>query len=163
MFSQTTEYAIRAAIDIGTRPEGERVLAAQLGEVLGIPAHYLSKILQQLVRARILSSVRGRGGGFMLARPAAKITLQQIVSPFEDLRKYDECIMGQTVCSDAGACPLHDFWGGIRTRYLDELNKRTLKDLSNYQLMRIAKMGAGLRNKLPTVPGMDTWRGARKA
>lgn len=162
MFSQTTEYAIRAAIDIATRPEGERVLATQLGEVLGIPTHYLSKILQQLVRARVLSSVRGRKGGFMLTRPAAKITLKQIVAPFEDLRKYEECIMGQPVCSEAGACPLHDFWGDVRSRYLEELNKRTLKDLGDYQLMRIAKMGAGLRGKMPAVPGMDTWRGARK-
>jgi Rrf2 family protein len=158
MFSQTTEYAIRAAIDIATRPEGEQVLAAHLGETLDIPAHYLSKILQQLVRVRVLKSTRGRQGGFALAKPAEKIKLRDIVTPFEDLKKCEECILGQPVCSDAGACPLHDFWAEVRTRYLDELNSRTLKELSQYQLQRLSKMSAGLRGKLQTAPGMDAFK-----
>ncbi len=158
MFSQTTEYAIRAAIDIATRPPGQQVLAAHLGETLGIPAHYLSKILQQLVRARVLKSTRGRQGGFALAKPADKIKLREIVAPFEDLKKCEECILGQPVCSDAGACPLHDFWAEVRTRYLHELNTRSLKELGEYQLQRLATMSAGLRGKLPTVPGMDAYK-----
>jgi Rrf2 family protein len=163
MFSQTTEYAIRAAIDIATRPEGENVLASQLGEALGIPTHYLSKILQQLVRARVLTSLRGRQGGFKLARPPAKIKLKEIVAPFEDLRKYEECILGQAVCSEAGACPLHEFWGGVRESFMVELNTKSLKDLSDFQLKRLATMSSGLRGKLQTVPGMETFKGAHKS
>jgi Rrf2 family transcriptional regulator, iron-sulfur cluster assembly transcription factor len=161
VFSQTTEYAIRAAIDIATRPQGEQVLASYLGETLDIPAHYLSKILQQLVRVRVLKSTRGRQGGFALAKPAEKIKLREIVAPFEDLKKYEECILGQAVCSDAGACPLHDFWAGVRSRYLEELNHRTLKELGDFQLRRLATMSAGLRGKLQTVPGMDVFKGGK--
>jgi Rrf2 family protein len=162
MFSQTTEYAIRAMIDIATRPEGENVLAAQLGESLGIPTHYLSKILQQLVRARVLKSVRGRQGGFSLAKPAERIKLKEIVAPFEDLRKCEECILGQPVCSDAGACPLHNFWADVRTRYLEELSTKTLKELSEFQLKRLGTMSASLRGKLQSVPGMDAFKDSRK-
>ena len=161
MFSQTTEYAIRAMIDIATRPEGENVLAAQLGESLGIPTHYLSKILQQLVRARVLTSVRGRQGGFSLAKPAERIKLKEIVAPFEDLRKCEECILGQPVCSDAGACPLHKFWADVRTRYLEELSTKTLKELSEFQLKRLGAMSASLRGKLQSVPGMDAFKDSR--
>lgn len=163
MFSQTTEYAIRAAIDIATRPSGEFVLASQLGEALGIPTHYLSKILQQLVRARVLTSVRGRQGGFALAKAPEKVKLREIVAPFEDLRKYEECILGQSVCSEAGACPLHEFWGGVREHYLEELASKTLKDLSDFQLKRLTGMTANLRSKLQTAPGMDAFKEARKA
>jgi Rrf2 family protein len=161
MFSQTTEYAIRAAIDIGTRPEGEQVLASHLGDALGIPTHYLSKILQQLVRARVLVSVRGRKGGFRLARPAEKIKLREIVAPFEDLKKYEECILGQAVCSEAGACPLHDFWGTVRERYLDEIETKTLQDLADFQLKVLSAATPGLRRKLQTAPGMGVLRGSR--
>lgn len=159
MFSQTTEYAIRAVIDIATRPEGEQVLASHLGESLHIPTHYLSKILQQLVRARVLSSVRGRNGGFRLARPAAKIKLRDIVAPFEDLRKCEECILGQPVCSDAGACPLHDFWGDVRERYLHELDTKTLEDLATFQLKVLSTATPGMRRKLSTVPGAGAFKG----
>lgn len=162
MFSQTTEYAIRALIEIATRPGDKPVLAADVGEALGIPTHYLSKILQQLVRTRVLKSVRGRQGGFNLARAPEKIRLREIVEPFEDLRKCEECILGQPVCSEAGACPLHDFWGEVRVRYLNELDSRTLKDLSDYQLKKLSAMGTGLRNRLPSVPGQTVLRGARR-
>jgi Rrf2 family protein len=161
MFSQTTEYAIRAAIDIATRPEGEQVLASHLGDALGIPIHYLSKILQQLVRARVLTSVRGRKGGFRLARPAEKIKLREIVAPFEDLKKYEECILGQAVCSEAGACPLHDFWGTVRERYLVEIETKTLQDLADFQLKVLSAATPGLRRKLQTAPGMEVLRGSR--
>lgn len=163
MFSQTTEYAIRAMIDITTRPAGENVLAAQMGKSLGIPTHYLSKILQQLVRARVLKSVRGRQGGFSLARPPERIKLKEIVAPFEDLRKCEECILGQPVCSDAGACPLHNFWAEVRTRYLDELNSRTLAELGEFQLRRLATMTSSMRGKLQSSPGMDAYKAQQKS
>jgi Rrf2 family protein len=61
-FNQTCEYAIRAMMEIARRPQGEYVLAKDLADKLDIPHHYLSKILQQLVRSRILESTRGRLG-----------------------------------------------------------------------------------------------------
>ncbi|MCA8917646.1 MAG: Rrf2 family transcriptional regulator [Planctomycetes bacterium] len=158
MFSQTTEYAIRALIEIATRPEGEQVLAGELAESLNIPQHYLSKLLQQLVRTRVLKSVRGRNGGFSLSRPAAKVCLREVVEPFEDLKKFEDCILGQKVCSDAGACPLHEFWKNVRERYLEELDSKTLQDLSTYQLRRLDSMKAGLLKRVGSVPGKVSMR-----
>lgn len=153
MFSQTTEYAIRALIEIATRPPDEQVLSSELGEALGIPHHYLSKILQQLVRTRTLKSTRGRQGGFALARPAGRIKLRDIVEPFEDLKKYEECVLGQAVCSDAGACPLHEFWAEVRERFLKELDDKTLEDLADFQLSHLNSMNPGLRRRVGNVPG----------
>lgn len=153
MFSQTSEYAIRALIEIATRPKGEHVFAAQLGERLDLPHHYLAKILQQLVRTRVLKSVRGRSGGFGLARSASSIKLKDIVEPFEDLKKCEECILGQPVCSEAGACPLHDFWKDVRERYLEELKSKSLEDLKLFQIKQLSAMNAGVFKKVGAVPG----------
>jgi len=153
MFSQTTEYAIRALIEIATRADGKHVLAAELAEALDIPQHYLSKILQQLVRTRVLKSVRGRQGGFSLNKSAGSIHLREVVAPFEDLKKYEECILGQPVCNEAGACPLHDFWKSVRERWLIELDRKTLQDLSEFQLARLNSMNAGLFKRVGSVPG----------
>ena len=156
MFSQTSEYAIRALIEIATRAEGEHVFAAELGERLNLPHHYLAKILQQLVRTRVLKSIRGRSGGFGLARPASSIRLRDIVEPFEDLKKCEECILGQPVCSEAGACPLHDFWKDVRERYLEELKTKSLEDLKHFQLKQLSAMNAGVFKKVGAVPGKQS-------
>jgi Rrf2 family protein len=158
MFSQTSEYAIRALIEIATHPDGEYVFAAELAERLNLPHHYLAKILQQLVRTRVLKSIRGRSGGFGLARPASGIKLRDIVEPFEDLKKCEECILGQPVCSEAGACPLHDFWKDVRERYMDELKTKTLEDLKQFQLKQLAVMNAGLFKRVGAVPGKQTMK-----
>ncbi|MCA8913279.1 MAG: Rrf2 family transcriptional regulator [Planctomycetes bacterium] len=161
MFSQTTEYAVRALIEIATRPDDKPILAGTLAETLDIPHHYLAKILQQLVRTRVLKSVRGRQGGFSLNKPAGNIRLRDIVQPFEDLHKFEECILGQPVCSEAGACPLHDFWGDVRKRWLDELDTKTLQDLSFYQLRRLNNMNAGLFKRVGKVPGKTSLKAGK--
>ncbi len=139
MFNQTCEYAIRAAIEIARRPKTEFVLAKELAEDLGLPHHYLSKILQQLVRSRVLESTRGRLGGFKLLRDPDQVKLVEIVAPFDDLKKKDECILGQAVCSDARACPLHEFWSDARARYLGELDQKTLGDFARFEDAREKK------------------------
>ncbi len=136
MFNQTCEYAIRAAIAIARLPREEYVLAKDLAKDLELPQHYLSKILQQLVRQRVLESTRGRLGGFRLTRNADEIQLVEIVAPFDDLKKKEECILGQAVCSDARACPLHDFWKSVRDRYLDEIQQKTLGEFARFEQQR---------------------------
>ncbi|CAG1771556.1 Putative HTH-type transcriptional regulator [uncultured bacterium] len=133
MFSQTCEYAIRAMIEIAKRPRDEFVLARDLSEKLQIPHQYLSKILQQLVRVRVLESTRGRLGGFKLTRKPSELLLLEIVSPFEDIQKTEECILGEAKCSDATACPLHEFWKSVRGQYQQELTTRTLEDFAKFE------------------------------
>lgn len=133
MFSQTCEYAIRAMIEIARRPHGEFVLARDLSDKLDIPHQYLSKILQQLVRVRVLESTRGRLGGFKLNRKPSELLLLDIVSPFEDIQKTEECILGEAKCSDATACPLHEFWKSVRGQYQVELTTRTLEDFARFE------------------------------
>ena len=142
MFSQTTEYAVRAMIELARDPKRAQVLAADLAERLGIPHHYLAKILQLLVRARLLNSTRGRLGGFAMAREAKEITLYEVIAPFEDLAKLDECILGEATCTDDRACPLHNYWKSARERYLQELEQRNLSELAEFQSVLLAKKRA---------------------
>ncbi len=133
MFSQTCEYAIRAMIEIAKRPTGEFALAKDLAEKLNIPHQYLSKILQQLVRSRVLESTRGRLGGFRMVHKPDEVLLLEIVRPFEDIQKTEECILGEAKCSDATACPLHEFWKAVRTRYEEQLHTKTLGDFARFE------------------------------
>lgn len=133
LISQTTEYAIRAMIELARQPDDVALLARELTEKTGVPQFYLSKILHALARHRLLTSIRGRGGGFRLSRPASEITLAMVVEHFEDLRSNSECLLGRPRCSDAEACPMHEFWKEMRERYVKELETRTLADLAAHE------------------------------
>jgi len=72
-------YALVAVGHIARHADAGSILAKVIAERYDIPIDYLLKILQQLVRGGILHSTRGPRGGFVLARPAGKITLLQVV------------------------------------------------------------------------------------
>jgi len=76
---KASAYGVFATIFIGSHQEDGPVQGRVIAEAYGIPVEYLLKILQQLVRAQILRSERGRSGGFMLKKPANKTTLLEIV------------------------------------------------------------------------------------
>ncbi len=82
--SARTEYAAIAAVELARRDDGRRPVAMKaLCEGQGVPARFLVHILLQLKRAGLVTSVRGVGGGYRLARPAAEITLRDIHAAVE--------------------------------------------------------------------------------
>jgi cysteine desulfurase len=85
-----------------------RVLDA--ASALDIPRNYLSKILHALARAGLLTSSRGKSGGFRLARPADQVTLWSVVQEFDRMPEQRRCLLGRPVCSDRTACAAHDAW-----------------------------------------------------
>lgn len=129
ILSQTAEYALQAATLLAQR-EPVLVEVGILAQALEVPRNYLSKTLAQLVREGLLESVRGKRGGFRLARPASQITLFQIVGSFEHLAETRRCLLGQPVCSDRTACPAHASWKAIGDRVLSFLRRTTLADLA---------------------------------
>lgn len=119
MFSQTAEYALRAVACLARRP-GEPMTTRQLALASRVPAGYLSKVLQALARAGVVSGQRGLNGGFVLARPAEELTLLDVVRVADGSRRITSCPMGLPQ-HGTGLCPLH--------RRLDEaaeLAERTL-------------------------------------
>lgn len=132
MFSQTSEYAIRALSILARYPRDQFVLVGTLATSADLPHHYLSKILQNLVRMQVLESRKGSRGGFRLARDPDEITLYEIVNTIENLGQTRRCLLGQAECSDERACPLHEFWNGITSEYMKTLQQTSLGDLVRF-------------------------------
>jgi Rrf2 family protein len=76
--SARADYALRAAIELAAA-EDDRVTAERLAQAQGIPGHVLEAILTHLRRSNIVRSQRGPDGGFWLARPAAAISLAEVI------------------------------------------------------------------------------------
>ena len=143
-FSRTSQYAIQALIYLATQPRGQRVLNRDIALSLGVPSHYLAKILQDLAREKLLHSARGRTGGFSLSAGARQSSLLDIVLLTEGARVERECLLGLKVCTDETACPLHRAWKPVKKEILASLGSITLS-----QLARAVKSGQYRLTDLP--------------
>jgi Rrf2 family protein len=110
--------------------EGHPLGAARLAGLLDIPQNYLSKTLHQLARAGVLESNRGKLGGFRLARSPDRITLLEVVSPFDDLTGRRVCLLGRPVCNDHTACAAHARWKAVADRTATFFRETTVADLA---------------------------------
>jgi Rrf2 family protein len=155
MFSQTSEYAIRALTILSRHPQEQYVLVGTLAETAGLPHHYLSKILQNLVRMQILESRKGSHGGFRLARSCDRIMLFDVVNAIENLSQSRRCLLGKAECTDERACPLHEFWVTQTNRYMETLHTTSLGDLVRFEddmeVLRAAQAGAAQ----PSAPAQE--------
>ena len=130
IFTTTTEYAVRGLGELASRADGHYMLLNDLVRGTDLPRDFLAKIFQRFVRAGVLRSAKGRGGGFALARPAHQITLMDIVEIIDGPQHLDRCVVGLEKCSDSAPCPQHDLYKPIRYRLKDYLNTTTLADLA---------------------------------
>jgi Rrf2 family protein len=114
LLSRTQEYALRAAVFLG-RSYGEGPLrTSELAKRTGIPRNYLSKVLHQMARNGLVDSERGRHGGVALSRDPAKVTLQEIIVPFQPAHEPKRCVLGRPECSDEFPCGAHESWKKIK-------------------------------------------------
>jgi Rrf2 family protein len=109
IISQTAQHALRAILYVARR-RGELVRVHDAAAALEIPRNYLSKILHRLARAAVLSSTRGKAGGFRLAIPAQQLTLWAVVREFDDMPEQRYCLLGRRACNERTACAVHDSW-----------------------------------------------------
>ena len=105
MISQTVEYALRAVVTIAQH-DGRPCTAQQLSVITHVPAPYLSKLLQGLVQAGLISSRRGLHGGFVLAKDSAKLTIWEVVDAVDPFHRIHECPLG-IKSHGSTLCPLH--------------------------------------------------------
>lgn len=104
MFTQTTEYALRAAVRLAASPE--RLLpSAEIAAQTQVPPDYLIKVLRTLARAGVVDALRGLRGGYRLSRPAHEVTVLDVVSAVEPLRRIERCPLG--LPEHTSLCPLH--------------------------------------------------------
>jgi Rrf2 family transcriptional regulator, iron-sulfur cluster assembly transcription factor len=130
IYSRSTEYAIRAFVNLAQVPEGKYAMVKHIAEQEGIPAHFLAKILQQLARKGLLRSSKGPTGGFSLRTAPKEISLIQLVEALDGLTDYQKCVSGLSECTDDAPCGMHDSWKALRSRIMEYLEKTTIADLA---------------------------------
>jgi len=130
--NRTTRYALYAAMDMASTPD-EQVTVGRVAERYRIPEGALAKVFQQLVRSGIALGTRGVGGGYRLARPRRKITVQEVISAFEPPRPAGSCLLerAEEPCTVPTACRLGSLFDEV-----DELVRCTFESVTLDTLVR---------------------------
>jgi Rrf2 family iron-sulfur cluster assembly transcriptional regulator len=130
IFSTPVAYAIRGLAELAARAGTGSLMLEQLTAGTDLPRGFLAKLFQKLVKARILTSVKGRRGGFALARAPHAISLMQIVAAMGEGEAIAGCVLGMPQCNEQTPCSQHDLYKPIRQRLYDYLQTTTLADLA---------------------------------
>lgn len=93
MISQTAEYALRAIVYLAMN-SGNAFTTQQIAQTTKVPAAYLSKILQSLVRAQLVRSQRGLGGGFVLTKLPEEINILEVLDAVDPIQRIRTCPLG---------------------------------------------------------------------
>lgn len=142
IFSRGCEYALRALVEMARHPGQTSWTVQELADRTRTPAPFLAKTFQALTRGKLLKSTRGRGGGFMFARPVSEIRLIDVVQLIDGPSLLTDCALGLPACGDENPCPFHFHWAGIRAAIIQALTEETLQHLAR----QTSKGPAGARH-----------------
>lgn len=149
LISQTTEYALRAAV-ILARESGQWLTNQQIAEASGVPAGYLAKILRLLARADLVASQRGVGGGFTLARHASEISLLDVFDAVDPIVRIRRCPLNLPQHRDR-LCPLHQTLDDAIAGVQETFAAKSLEELVH----QAAQPGLCLRTRGPSACNGD--------
>jgi Rrf2 family transcriptional regulator, iron-sulfur cluster assembly transcription factor len=139
-----------AMVELAGHPLKKPVTLAELAEAQEITVPYLEQIFSKLKHAGLVTSVRGPGGGYILAKPAADTRIYEIVEAVEESIKMTRCQNssghGKTGCMATRArCLTHDLWEGMEQHIREYLDSISLADIRNKKPLAHKALAQGLQ------------------
>ena len=134
--STNGRYGLRALIDLGLYSENETVSIASIAARQNISESYLEQLIAKLRKAGLVTSVRGAGGGYKLAKPAAEISVGDILRALEGSLDPVECpgLKEESSCGGSQFCVTKYVWQRIN----DSINQ-TVDEIKLEQLIEESK------------------------
>jgi Rrf2 family protein len=127
--SAKTDYALRAALELAAAPDEKPVKGERIATAQAIPLRFLENILMQLRHAGLVESRRGADGGYRLARPAAEVTLADVIRAIDGPLAGVSGARPETLDFTGVAAPMRDVWIGVRAALRGVLERVTLADV----------------------------------
>lgn len=130
MLSKSAKYAIRAVEFLVENQDEDRNFGVkEISRNIEVPTPFLSKILQQLSRERIIHSVKGPNGGFSIERTGNKKTLWDVVLCVDGKERFKECFLGSPQCNSDNPCSMHDMVMEFRLTLINKLKRKEIQAL----------------------------------
>ena len=138
-YSKASQYALRALSYLVKNQGGGLCRVETIAKQEDIPKYFLSNVMKDLVKAKILKSIKGPAGGFEFAREPEMISLYQVINVFDHLDdELKTCAIGWKECSDENACDLHNEYKRLREHVRDYFKRVNLATFT-----RVAERASG--------------------
>jgi Rrf2 family iron-sulfur cluster assembly transcriptional regulator len=124
------DYGIRSILYLARQPFKKVSFVNEISEEYKIPRSFLAKILQKLVRAKLIRSYRGVNGGFSLAKPAHDVSVLEVLEAIEGKLALNICLSDKKKCTFSKHCPTHFLWDDVQSKIADILKKTNFEDLA---------------------------------
>lgn len=129
--SKKSDYALMAMKHLATRTDGGASASArEISEAYDIPLELLAKVLQRLVRARLLVSVQGTRGGYRMGRPPSQISVADVIQAVDGPVTVTACSTDDHNCDQYSKCSIRDPLWKIKNRILDALNTVSVAEMA---------------------------------
>ncbi|GAL88119.1 RrF2 family transcriptional regulator [Jejuia pallidilutea] len=131
MLSNSSKYAVKAVLFLALHSNEDcKIMVKDISEPINVPQAYIAKLLQELSRANIISSTRGPKGGFYLSETNKAQPIINILKVIDGEKRLTSCMLSLDMCNEKKPCPLHNILSTSRTTILENLRKKTIKELS---------------------------------
>jgi Rrf2 family protein len=128
--SKKADYALMAMKHLAIRPDAASVSAREIAAQYDIPVELMAKVLQRLARRGLLASHQGTRGGYRLAKPAAVISVADIIQAIDGPLTVTACSTEDENCDQYGKCSVRDPLWRIKDRIIDALSTCSLQEIS---------------------------------
>jgi Rrf2 family protein len=124
------DYGIRSVLYLSRQPFKKISFVNEISEEYKIPRSFLAKILQKLVKAKLVRSYRGVKGGFSLARQARDISMLDVIEAIEGKMCLNICLLDKKKCGFSKHCPVNPVWVTLQNRFAEMLRKINFEELA---------------------------------
>lgn len=132
MISKACGYGIRGVVYLAEKVNENRNVGIQeIAGALDIPPHYLAKILQDLVRKKVVGSVKGPNGGVYVREEVLEMPVIDLVELIDGDAYRTRCFMGMEECSAEEPCPLHHDFAVLRKGIIERFSCKKIGDLQS--------------------------------
>jgi Rrf2 family iron-sulfur cluster assembly transcriptional regulator len=125
-------FAVTAMLDLALNEMDKPVTLAGISERQAISLSYLEQLFSRLRKQGLVTSIRGPGGGYRVAKPHNEISVSNIITAVDELIDATQC-GGQENCHDDGRCMTHELWASLNSKILDYLSGVSLADMVENQ------------------------------
>ncbi len=123
-------YGLRAVISLAMTNNNRPISISTIADVVKVSSEFLEQIFFKLKRAGLIRSIRGPGGGFVLNKKPAEISVKDILDAVGETGGLTPCTLQRKVlCTRTEVCPAHEIWTGLYQRINDYLRSVSLKDI----------------------------------
>lgn len=128
--TRAADYGIRVMIHMASLPEGSRALLTELARATETPESFLSKIMQALTRAKLISSQRGKSGGFELLTRGRAASMYDVIEAIDGPIHLNKCLASGRSCDRSAWCAAHPVWASAQQAMIGVLKEALVLELA---------------------------------